>query len=44
MQLHGEGKVLRVEGREGAPTGFAAEVLFQTESSGGPTILSGAKT
>ena len=44
VQLHGEGKVLRVEGREGAPTGFAAEVLFQTESSGGPTILSGAKT
>ena len=44
VQLHGEGKVLRVEGRKGAPTGFAAEVLFQTESSGGSTIRTDAKT
>lgn len=44
VQLHGEGKVLRVEGREGATTGFAAEVLFQTERSGGPTILTGEST
>ena len=44
VQLHGEGKVLRVEGREDAPTGFAAEVVFQAESSDGPTILTGEKT
>jgi hypothetical protein len=33
VQLHGEGKVVRV-GRKGRELGFAAEVIFQTESSG----------
>ena len=33
VQLHGEGKVVRA-GRKGSEAGFAAAVLFQTESSG----------
>jgi len=32
--LHGEGRVVRV-GRKGRESGFAAEVLFQTEGSSG---------
>ena len=34
VQLHGEGKVVRA-GRKGQEPGFAAEVVFQAQSSGG---------
>jgi hypothetical protein len=37
--LHGEGKVLRLEERSGAVQGFAAEVVFQTGTSDGETVL-----
>ena len=33
VQLHGEGKVAHV-GRRGSESGFAAEVVFQTQTSG----------
>jgi hypothetical protein len=33
VQLHGEGKVMRAS-RKGSESGFAAEVVFQTQSSG----------
>jgi hypothetical protein len=33
VELHGEGKVTRVEGFGETSSGFAAEVMFQTRSS-----------
>ncbi len=39
VQLHGEGKVLRVDREDGRRWGFAAEVAFQAESSNGMTVL-----
>jgi len=40
VQLHGEGKVVRAS-KKGPESGFAAEVMFQTESSGGPFFGTG---
>lgn len=37
VRLHGEGKVVRVM-RKGPESGFAAEVVLQTETSGGSPI------
>ncbi len=34
LELHGEGKVARVEGSGQTGSGFAAEVIFQTQPSG----------
>jgi len=42
-QLHGEGKVIRVERRNIHNEGFAAEVVFQAESSDEATILESGK-
>ena len=42
VRLHGEGRVLRVSQAESDPSGFAAEMLFHTESSDAAIIL-GAK-
>jgi len=39
VQLHGEGKVLRVDREGDAIKGFAANVDFQTETSDGTTVL-----
>lgn len=39
VQLHGEGKVLRVDRADGVSNGFAAEVVFQTENSNGIAAL-----
>lgn len=39
VQLHGEGRVLRVNPAGTDPPGFAAEVLFHTESSDAAFIL-----
>lgn len=39
VQLHGEGIVIRVDQGPESAKGFAADVLFQTESSSGPTIV-----
>ena len=38
VQLHGEGIVIRVDQEPESAKGFAADVIFQTES-GGPTIV-----
>jgi hypothetical protein len=43
VHLHGEGKVLRVEKRTGVVQGFAADVVFQTDTSDGETILNPRK-
>jgi hypothetical protein len=39
VQLHGEGTVVRVDKAEGSTKGFAATVVFQAESAGGPTAV-----
>ena len=41
VQLHGEGKVIRVSGRQEPEPGFAVEATFQTENSGGPLFDTG---
>ncbi len=41
VQLHGEGKVMRA-GRKASESGFAAQVLFQTESLGSSFFGTGA--
>ena len=38
-QLHGEGTVVRTNGRGAKESGFAAAVVFQTESSDAATVL-----
>ena len=38
-QLHGEGTVVRSGGRGAEESGFAAAVVFHTESSGGPPVV-----
>jgi hypothetical protein len=40
VELHGEGKVSRVEGAGRTSSGFAAEVMFQTPSSSAEARLS----
>lgn len=42
VRLHGEGRVLRVSQAGTGPSGFAAELMFHTESSNAALIL-GAK-
>lgn len=39
VQLNGEGTVVRVGTSEVGQSGFAAEVIFHTESSDSPTVL-----
>jgi len=41
--LHGEGTVVRISGREAKESGFAAAVVFQTESSDAATVLGSRK-
>jgi hypothetical protein len=38
VQLHGEGKVVRLDQRQKSVNGFAAEVTLQAEVASGPTI------
>lgn len=38
-QLHGEGTVVRTSGRSAEESGFAAAVVFHTESSDGAPVL-----
>jgi hypothetical protein len=43
VQLHGEGTVIRVDRAEGNTNGFAANVVFRTESASGPTSIDPGK-
>jgi hypothetical protein len=39
VELHGEGRVARIEGSGQTAAGFVAEVMFQTRSSGDAAAL-----
>jgi PilZ domain len=38
LELHGEGKVVRVENAGQSASGFAADVVFQVQQSGSPEM------